>query len=112
MKTYCHWIRAVVLAGLPLLSTHVQADNAVELRSGVLVSDEAVFLMQPGGGIESVAIASGDSLWTTDAADLPVAVHGDAVVARRETATPGQLSMVTLSAAGGDVVAQSAVALP
>ena len=33
MKTYCHWIRAVVLAGLPLLSTHVQAaDGAVELR--------------------------------------------------------------------------------
>ena len=74
MKTYCHWIRAVVLAGLPLLSTHVQAaDGAVELRSGVLVSDEAVFLMRPGGGIEAVAIASGDSLWTTDAADLPVA---------------------------------------
>lgn len=113
MKTYYHWIRAVIVAGLPLMSGHAQAaDSAVELRSGVLVSDEAVYLMQPGGGIEAVALKSGASLWTTDEADLPVAADGAAVLARRESAAPGELSLVTLEPVRGEVVARSAVALP
>ncbi len=107
------WIRAALLAGWPLVSgAAFAAEGAVTLRSGVLVSDDAAYLMQPGGGVEAVTLGSGKSIWSTKAADRPVAAQGGAVVAQREAKVPGQLTMVTLDAARGEAMNESVVVLP
>lgn len=98
---------ASVLAALP-----VTAATFTTLRDGVLISESAVYLMRPGGGIDALALDSGKVVWETDEADRPVALKSQTLIAQRESRSPGQLTLVTLDARRGGQAMSTALPLP
>lgn len=106
------WFRAAVVVASPVIAASAAADAGVALRDGVLVTDTAAYVMQPGGGIDAVTLSSGASIWSTKAADRPVSWQGDTLVAQRDAKGENALTLVTLDAKRGELAGESVVALP
>lgn len=80
------------------------AAGAIELRPGVLIDlpRKVAYVMQPKGGIEAVALASGGRVWSTTEAAKPLALVGDTLVAQAEpTGATNQLGIVALNVQKG-----------
>jgi hypothetical protein len=74
---------------------------------------ERLYLMSPKGGIDAVGLASGNLLWTSKAADKPLAVFDDRLAAQAE-AVPGSRSLpiILLDTKSGRVISTIAVPMP
>lgn len=112
-------IAAITLAvGAPTAcsSSNVQAVNALELCSGVLVdaSSKRIYLMSPDKTVDAVAIPSGETLWSVELAAKPLSISDGALVCQAEAAESlNQLNLVVLDAnQGGQRLSSSSVALP
>lgn len=90
--------------------------SGFELRHGVIVdrAQGAIYLGEPGGGIDAVDLSTGRSLWRSAEGALPLALHGRYLIVQREEARPGpRLPIVVLDVrAGGRQVVESTIALP
>jgi photosystem II stability/assembly factor-like uncharacterized protein len=103
-------------------SPDAQADQAgqnnnesYQLRPGVVVdlSGDRVYLMNPDGGIDAVAIASGERIWHSDAAAMPLGVVDDLLVSRAEyTGEGSNMNIVALAPENGEATVTAALALP
>ncbi len=81
---------AVCATMLVLIVSGAAVSAGVELRPGAVVDDawSTVYLMQPGGGIAAVDLATGTTRWTTGAAARPLYADAETLVAQVET--PGR----------------------
>lgn len=86
------------------------------LRDGVVVDAvrSVAYLMSPEGGIDAVDVATGQVLWTTDAAAKPLYLQGPLLVAQGEgDGSAGKLEVVVLhTELEGAVQRRSVVPLP
>ena len=88
--------------------------SGIEIQSGVVVDKEAarVFLMLPGGGTESVQIASGTSNWISSEIDRPLALDNGRLVGHIDSRQSGQLALAYINAGSGDLVSEFDLDLP
>lgn len=72
------------------------------LQSGVLVDPvgNKLFLMSPSGNLEARELASGQLLWKTEKASLPLQINGSNIMAVAEKSQGDGLEIVSLTANG------------
>jgi hypothetical protein len=108
----------VVFAVLLVTTAVVAADAApaggVELRRGVVVDTSSAYVARPEGGIAAVDLASGRSVWSSDAAAVPLAMVGPLLIAQAEDLPPVRRLRIVVfdTAARGRKVIESSIALP
>lgn len=87
---------------------------AFELQPGVVIDKDRgiAFVMNPKGGTDALAIASGEILWHSNDAGRPVAVIEDQLVAQVESSQAGSLELVMIDADSGAVLKTASTALP
>ena len=99
-------------------SQPAEVSPTVELVTGVLVDPPAqrVYTMRPGGGIQALQLRSGQPLWSSEAADVPLQILDGSLLAwreRRAGVDGDAASIVTLEAVtSGDLVASAPLPLP
>ncbi len=92
---------------LLLISTSLQAlprpnleriTRGFGLRPGVVVDPEltVVYTSHPDGGIEALDLASGQPLWSTRQAAIPLLLHGELLIARAEPAPADDALRITV----------------
>ncbi|MEM1089919.1 MAG: hypothetical protein AAGB27_15640 [Pseudomonadota bacterium] len=91
-----------------------QANDAVELRSGLLINMPAaqVYLMQPAGGVEAVAVANGATRWRSDSADQPLSLQQNLLLLQIDTQLEGRMDLAWIDVDTGRVESTEAVTLP
>lgn len=72
--------------------------GAVLLRDGVVIDTarSVAYTMHPEGGVEAIDLQKGLSLWRSSAAERPLALAGDVLVAQARPGTQGELRLVAL----------------
>jgi len=70
---------------MPLASSSLVPGIVIDTRR------ETVYIMRPGGGIESVKLADGDVQWDSKHADMPLFVDDEVLYARLGVTAPGLL---------------------
>lgn len=103
------WI-GVALSGLAIALSAVLAQAQIQaprgagvaLADGVVIdaARETAYLMSSAGGIDAVDLATGAVRWTSTAAQRPLLVTGDRLVAQRRPDEPGGLELVVLDVGG------------
>lgn len=88
--------------------------QATELQRGVLVdpANSQVLVMRPEGGIAAIDIANGKQRWTSQAADMPVALSESRVLAVAEPAERGRLHYALIDGGSGAVGGHGSAPLP
>ncbi len=86
--------------------------TAFELAPGVVVSpaEEAVYVARPEGGTEAVQVRSGETLWSSEAAERPLIATGGRLLAQRGRGAG--LPLVVLDAADGEALLRIDAPLP
>jgi hypothetical protein len=87
---------------LPTYQTH--SSDAADLHPGVVVDESrgVAYLMNPDGGVDAVALDSGDLLWSSEQAARPLTVAGDRLIAQGPpTVSRGTLGLVVLDTTDG-----------
>jgi hypothetical protein len=84
-------------------AAEVEGNPPTQLRDGVLVSpvNDAVYLMMPDGGVEAVQLSSGETLWSSMAAEKPLGVSGDVLISQAASPDGHILKIVALDSATG-----------
>jgi hypothetical protein len=118
----CRFFTAVALAaenhalGMRGAAPSGKASNPFEMLPGVIVDPaaERLYLMNPQGGIDALELASGNLLWTAQAAGKPLAAFDDRLAAEADvTRGSRSLPIVLLSTKhGGRVDSSIAVPMP
>jgi hypothetical protein len=92
----------------------VSQSQATELQRGVLVdpANSQVLMMRPEGGIAAIDIANGKLRWTSQAADMPVALSENRVLAVAEPAERGRLHYALIDGGSGAVSGHKSAPLP
>jgi hypothetical protein len=95
----------VVAAALAIVAgawapTH--ANGIVELRDGVVIDPgaQALYVMNPDGGIDAVSLASGTTLWHSDEAERPIAASAAGILAQADATEAGVLKLALLDRSG------------
>ncbi|MEM1206805.1 MAG: hypothetical protein AAGN66_26460 [Acidobacteriota bacterium] len=92
-------IRLLLISAM-LMATAAAAtpSSSTMVRDGVVVDVERsmAFLAAPDGGIEAVDLTAGAVVWTSKAADKPLAVTGDLLIAQAEPTVAGSLEIAAL----------------
>lgn len=101
---------AVALLAFNLVGTAGASPNLTEtdnlqLHRGVLVapSTGAVYLAAPDGAIDALDLSTGNVVWRTDAAALPLLVDGKTLVAQAEPERAGEMTVATFDLDGTGV---------
>jgi hypothetical protein len=83
-----------------LLLTSAMAAPSFELGPGIVVSpsSSSVYVMADGARIEALDVGTGKVQWTSEAAEVPLAVVDDALVAMR---AEGGLTLIVLDSSDG-----------
>lgn len=115
----------VALAGLAIACgpfvTYAQAQMRASSGSGVALADGVVidaarqtaYVMSAAGGIDAVELATGAVRWSSTAAQRPLLVTGDRLVAQRRPDEPGALALAVLDVgAAGRPVLTARIDLP
>jgi hypothetical protein len=109
--TRCGFLTGVALAA----ENSVVESGSFGMLPGVVVDPAAehLYLMNPHGGIDAVELASGNLLWTSQAAGKPLAVFDDRLAVQAE-AVPGSRSLpiILLDTKSGRIVSSIAVPMP
>jgi hypothetical protein len=99
----------------PALSFAAQPESPFLLRRGAIVEPVrgAAYVAKPNGTIDAVDLASGRTLWTSDAA-MPLGVDNGLLVAQVEEKPRAteRLLVVVLDAARGSKISEASIALP
>ena len=95
--------------------SNIEERVSLDMSLGVIADPtaERLYLMSPKGGIDAVGLASGNLLWTSRAADKPLAVFDDRLAAQAEAA-PGSnsLPIILIDAKSGRAVSNIAIPMP
>ena len=85
--------------------------DSFELVPGAVVNPAAgqLFLMKPGGAIEALSLADGNSIWRTESAAKPLALYGSLLMAQVEGGDAVEIAF--LDADRGDSTASMSVPL-
>jgi len=104
------WLYTMLTASILVISTHSLAQSSV-LRDGVIVDTDnaTVFLMQPNGGILAVNTTSGDTVWSTAAADKPLLIANGELITQAQNSRSGEISLRFLAPDSGIPLSQLAV---
>jgi hypothetical protein len=88
--------------------------EGITLKPGIVVglTNRTVYLMDPGGGIDAVAITNGIPRWLAKAASVPLLLYDRYLIASAETTHPHSLTVTTLDSAIGAFVNSGSLALP
>ncbi|HEX3110591.1 MAG TPA: hypothetical protein VHU41_15960, partial [Thermoanaerobaculia bacterium] len=70
------------------------------------------YLAEPEGSIEAVNLATGETLWTSRSASLPIGANDSYVAAQEEQSTPGTFAVVFLDIRNGSAVSRAVIPLP
>ncbi|MEM1176734.1 MAG: hypothetical protein AAGM22_00190 [Acidobacteriota bacterium] len=87
--------------------------ESFQLRDGVVADParSAVYVMTRAG-VQAIDVEGGDTLWTTDAAQRPVGLYGDQLVALATPEAAGRLKLALLDVRTGQVVTTISAGLP
>lgn len=100
----------------PVLSYAAQPESVFLLRRGAIVDPArgAAYVAKPNGTIDAVDLASGRTLWTSNAAAVPLGADDGLLIAQFEEKPRAteRLQVVVLDAAGGGKVSEASIALP
>lgn len=93
--------------------SYASATRATELRSGVVVdkSNAAVFLMQPAGGISAINTDTGETLWTSGAADKPLLAKNGRLLTQAAARSTGVISLRYLDQQSGALLDDANIAV-
>lgn len=101
-------VAIALIAVLAHAQTQASRGSGVALADGVVIdaARQTAYLMSSAGGIDAVDLATGAVRWTSTAAQRPLLVTGDRLVAQRRPDAPGALELVVLDvgAAGRQVL--------
>lgn len=98
------WLKILSLTLVTVNSvTNLQA---TELQPGIVVnkSEATVFLMQPQGGIVAINADSGVSLWVSRAADRPLVIRDNQLLAQANANTTGVIPLRYLDQQSGALI--------
>ncbi len=97
-----------------MLATPAAAERVVTLQQGVLVDlqQQHAYLMAPQGGVIQLNIETGSVNWTSTAADRPVRLDGNTLLAQIDSQKPGTMELVSLGQSDGQAQHRQAVDLP
>jgi hypothetical protein len=112
---FSRWVLIITLGVCAAAAAQSQGGGrSVQIQPGVLVDpvDDRAFLMTPAGAIEAIDIASGDSLWVTEAAEKPVTVTPGRLVAHSSGESPGILPLAVIDPTDGRVMLTREARLP
>jgi len=92
----------------------VAANDAVELRSGILLDpiSNSAMIMLPEGGIAAIDIATGDNKWASTETDKPLAINSGRLISQTQNSRSGQLALSYLGASNGQLIDSVEVELP
>ena len=85
------FVLLLTMSTLPALA--VDSDRIVP---GAITDGTTIYLMRPGGGIEGIDASSGTVTWSSSAADMPLALRGDRLVALSDAREPGRLQLTVI----------------
>ena len=92
--------------------SNIEERVSLDMSLGVIADPtaERLYLMSPKGGIDAIGLASGNLLWTSRAADKPLAVFEDRLAAQAEAVGgSNSLPIVLLDTKSGRVVSNIAI---
>jgi len=84
-----------------------------QLFPGVIVDSDSnrVFLMKPKGGVQSVSIVEGETIWASDKCDKPIGLVNGRIIALKSRPN-NELRVVALDPATGEQKVTGAIELP
>lgn len=88
---------AAMAAGEPLGRTGVSVRDGVVLDTALAVA----YVGHPQGGVAAIDLRTGGTLWRSAAAERPLAVEGDLLVAQARPGARGELRVVALDRSHG-----------
>lgn len=108
------WVRHARNFGLTmgLILTMLPAFSNESLVPGVVVDSDRLFMMNPNGQIDAIAIESGSVLWTSNAAAMPLTVLNGLLVSQAEATKAGVLDAVVLEKNSGNVNKRLSISVP
>lgn len=90
------------------------AREGVALRDGVVVDTAraVAYVMHPQGGIQALDLRRGTALWHSAAAERPLALAGNLLVAQAKPGDKGELRIVALGTGGGLRSSNATIQMP
>jgi hypothetical protein len=90
------------------------AKEGVALRDGVVVdaTRSVAYVMHPEGGIQALDLRRGNALWHSAAAERPLALAGNHLVAQANPGKNGELRIVALGVRGGLLGSRADIQMP
>ena len=90
------------------------AKQGVALRDGVVVdaARSVAYVMHPQGGIQALDLRRGNVLWHSVAAERPLALAGNLLVAQAKPGDRGELRVVALAVRGGALSSKAEIRMP
>lgn len=88
--------------------------EGVALRDGVVVDTarSVAYVMHPQGGIQALDLRRGNALWHSAAAERPLALAGNLLVAQANAGDGGELRIVALAVRGGTLSTRADFRMP
>lgn len=88
--------------------------QGVALRDGVVVDTarSVAYVMHPQGGIQALDLRRGTALWHSRAAERPLALAGNLLVAQANPGDKGDLRIVALAVRGGALSSKADFPMP
>ncbi len=105
----------VVMALIAITATPwAGAMDGAWLQTGLLVDvvNGQAYVMQPGGGIAQIEVATGNRGWLTLEADRPVLLQDGRLMAQIDSTIPGTLELQTIDSVSGAALMRSRASLP
>ncbi|MCX7554704.1 hypothetical protein OS175_12510 [Marinicella sp. S1101] len=96
------------------MSTAANADEPVELRTGIILdqSSQTVVAMLPEKGITAIDVTSGETKWSSAIADKPLVIKNGQILSQQQVNKKGLLALVYQSVSNGSVTNTVEVNLP
>jgi len=90
------------------------AKEGVALRDGVVVDTTrgVAYVMHTQGGIQALDLRRGTALWHSAAAERPLALSGNFLVAQANAGDKGDLRIVALGVRGGLLISKADIRMP
>lgn len=95
-------------------ATAALAASGFSINSGTLIDDDgdAIYVMQPEGGIQALRTANGSAIWASSLGDKPLAVSGDRLITQHDATKPGRLEIAVLRVDNGELIKSFVVPIP
>lgn len=88
------------------------AKGSEMLVPGIIADDDALFMMNDRGGIDALSAATGNILWSSNAAAKPLAIQNNLLVCQKNATKAGVLEVVLLQKSSGQEQSQLSISIP